>query len=168
VDGRQLAGPGGLDLHDVIYDDFHSATLDPSRWHIGQMYDAEGAAHEYLDANAIVETGDGRVQVSVNPFSRFHDTVPVLNNPKALYLSTQRLETPPGSRTTFECDMSVETFHALSGDLRDAFGTFNLLHFQSGVVLDFAVTNELVYIVFERLLIPGITSQDQYFTVHAA
>jgi hypothetical protein len=56
----------------------------------------------------------------------------------------------------------------LSGDLRDAFGTFNLLDFQSGVVLDFAVTNELVYIVFERLLIPGITSQDQYFTVHAA
>jgi hypothetical protein len=145
------------------YDAFTSATLD-EKWAAGEMHDASGTRHAYLDPNARIATGSGAVEITIDPFTRFHDSVPILNNPKALFLSRERFLTPPRSSTVFSAEMAIETLRALPGDLRDAFGTFNVLDFETGVVLDFAATNELLFIVFERLLIPGVTTPDQYFT----
>jgi hypothetical protein len=151
----------------VLYDEFTSPSLD-EKWLAGEMRDPDGAVHRYLDPNAKISTGEGAVEVLINPFSRFHDTIPILNNPKALFLSRQEFATPPRSTSLFAADMGIETYHALPGDLRDAFGTFNVLDFKTGVVLDFAATNELVFIVFERLLVPGVTTAGQYFTYRIA
>lgn len=145
------------------YDDFNSAELSAGKWLVGEYRDAEGQVHAYYDPNTQIATGGGQVRLTIDPFTRFHDSVPALNNPKTTYRSRERFATPPGSRTLFEVDMAVETFRALPGDLRDAFATFNVVDHNTGVVFDFAVTNEIVYIIHERLLLPGVTTPEMYF-----
>lgn len=145
------------------YDALTAAVLRSDRWTIAQMRDEHGVTHPYADPNAQVQTGDGWFEVTIDPFTRFHDTVQVLNNPKQLYMSTQRIATPPGTEVCFETDMAVETFRQTPYDLRDSFGTINLLDFTTGMVLDFAATNDTVFVVYERLLIPGVTTEEEYF-----
>ena len=147
----------------IVYDDFTSPELDDARWAIAEMRQADGRTYSYADPNARVRTVQGSLELSINPFTRFHDTVQTLNNPKQLYISTQRFATPPGSVVEFETDMAITTHNQIPYNLRDAFGTLNLLDFQSGMVLDFAATNDTVYVVYERLLIPGETTPEQYF-----
>jgi hypothetical protein len=147
----------------VVYDDFRAPELDAGRWSIAQMRQADGPPYPYEDPNARVRTGDGRLELTINPFSRWHDEVQTLNNPKQLYLSTRRFPTEPGTVVEFETSMAITTFNQIPWNLRDAFGTINLIDFQSGMVLDFAATNDTVYIVYERLHIPGVTTKEQYF-----
>jgi hypothetical protein len=151
-------------LERLVYDDFTSAAVDPARWKIAEFQDpADGQLLPATDANARVATGDGALTVDIRPFSRFHDSVPILNNPKQLYVSTQRIPTPPGSRVTFATDLAVTTEGQIPWNLRDAFGTINLLDFQTGLVLDFAASNDTFFVVYERLLLPGVTTREDYF-----
>jgi hypothetical protein len=147
----------------VVYDDFRSPDLDPARWAIAEMRQADGSPYRYADPNARVTTGQGSLELTINPFSRWHDSVQTLNNPKQLYISTRRFETPPGSVVDFETDMAITTYGQIPYSLRDAFGTMNLLDFRSGMVLDFAATNDTSYVVYERLHIPGVTTKEEYF-----
>lgn len=146
----------------TVYDDFTSPDLDSQRWQTARV-SHDGTDHVYEDPNAEVTTGDGELEVSILPFSAFHDQVQVLNNPKQLYTSTERITTPPGSVTTFTTSMAIETQEQIPWNLRDAFGTVNLLDFTTGMVLDFAATNDTVYVVYERLLLPGVTTPEEYF-----
>lgn len=160
-----LSGPPTTPRPDerVVYDDFSAGALDPSRWSVAELRQAEGPPYRYADPNAVVRTGDGRLEVAINPFSRFHDRVQVLNNPKQLYISSWRFDTPPGTVVEFETDLAITTFGQIPYNLRDAFGTMNLLDFSTGMVLDFAATNDTVFIVYERLHIPGVTTREQNF-----
>lgn len=145
-----------------VYDDFSAAELDPDRWELAAV-EHEAGRYVYTDDNAQVRTGDGKLSIEIQPFSAFHDAVQVLNNPKQLYMSSERLTTPPGSVTTFATSMSITTQGQVPFDLRDAFGTINLLDFTTGMVLDFAATNDTLFVVYERLLLPGITTPEEYF-----
>lgn len=160
-----LSGPPTTPRPDerVVYDDFSGGELDSSRWAVAEMRQAEGPSYRYADPNAVVRAGDGRLELTIDPFSRWHDTVQTLNNPKQLYISTRRFETPPGSVVEFETDMAITTYGQIPYSLRDAFGTINLLDFQSGMVLDFAAANDTIYVVYERLYIPGVTTKADYF-----
>lgn len=147
----------------LVYDDFTSPELDPQRWTVAAFRGPDGEMSPCKDRNAVVETGDGHLRATIQPFTRFHDSVPILNNPKLLYLSTKRFETPPGSVTQFETDLAVTTYGQIPWNLRDAFGTINLIDLASGMVLDFAASNDTFFVVYERLVLPNVTTPADYF-----
>src|SRR4051794_5337413 len=93
-----------------VYDDFTAPELHPERWNVAAFRGPDGELSPCMDRNAVITTGDGALHATIRPFSRFHDAAPILNNPKLLYLSTRRFETPPGSITTFETDLAITTF----------------------------------------------------------
>ncbi|MFG2563319.1 DUF6081 family protein [Streptomyces sp. NPDC048496] len=145
------------------YDDFTSGELDPARWRVMAITGADGERHQYRDRNARLRTGDGRFELTVNPFSRFHDTDPRQNNAKQMYQSVRRFPPPATGRLTFEVEMGVRTYGQTPHDPLDAFGTVNLFDLETGVVLNAAATNDTVYAVVERLVIPGVTRPDEHY-----
>ena len=147
----------------LVFDDFAAPRLDPERWTLAAFHAADGSLSAAADRNARVSTGDGALTVDIQPFSRFHDAEPILNNPKQLYVATRRFPTPAGSTVQFETDLAVTTYGQIPWNLRDAFGTINLLDFETGLVLDFAATNDTFYVVYERLVLPRVTTRDDYF-----
>ncbi|MEV6752874.1 DUF6081 family protein [Streptomyces sp. NPDC051214] len=145
------------------YDDFTSGELDPARWQIMAIDGADGESHQYRDRNARVRTGDGHFELTVNPFSRFHDTDPRQNNAKQMYRSVRRFSVPTAGELTFEVDMGVRTYGQIPHDPLDAFGTVNLFDLETGVVLNAAATNDTVYALVERLVIPGVTQPHEHY-----
>ncbi|WP_091463288.1 DUF6081 family protein [Micromonospora inyonensis] len=145
------------------YDDFTSDELDPARWTIMSMAAPDGATIRYQDRNARVRTGDGRLELTVSPFTRFHDTDPRRNNAKQMYRSVRRFAAPAAGRLTFEVEMGVRTYGQIPHDLLDAYGTVNLFDLETGVVLNAAATNDTVYAVVERLALPGVTRPDEHY-----
>ncbi len=105
-----------------IYDDVTSDRLSLERWAIASVV-YEGQAHRWADANAAVRTGDGVVEVAVKPFTRWGDTVQMLNNGKHLLLSSEKIATPAGSVTRVATSMAVTTHDAIPFNLRAAFTT---------------------------------------------
>lgn len=146
----------------LVYDDFTSPEVHPDRWVVAEFRAPDGSMSAATDRNAQVTTGNGRLRVHVNPFTRFHDEVPILNNPKQLFVSKQRIATPPGSVVTFETDLAVTTYGQIPWNLRDAFGTINLIDFSSGMVLDFAQSNDTFFVVYERLVLGSATKEDYF------
>lgn len=145
------------------YDDFTSGELDPARWSIMSIAGADGQTHHYRDRNARVRTGDGRLEMTVNPFTRFHDSDPRQNNAKQMYRSVRRFPAPAEGELVFEVDMGVRTYGQIPYDLLDAYGTVNLFDLETGVVLNAAATNDTLYVVVERLVLPGVTTRDDYY-----
>lgn len=145
------------------YDDFTTGELDPARWTIMSIAGSDGQRHWYRDRNARVCTGDGRLELTVDPFTRFHDTDPRQNNAKQMYRSVRQFAVPATGRLTFEVDMAVRTYRQVPHDLLDAFGTVNLFDLQTGVVLNAAATNDTLYAVVERLVLPGVTRPDEHY-----
>ena len=145
------------------YDDFTTGELDPARWTIMSIAGADGRTYRYADRNARVLTGDGRLELTVDPFTRFHETDPRQNNAKQMYRSVRQFAVPAADRLTFEVDMAVRTYRQIPFDLLDAYGTVNLFDLETGVVLNAAATNDTVYAVVERLVLPGVTRPDEYY-----
>ncbi|MFJ7269985.1 DUF6081 family protein [Streptomyces sp. NPDC099050] len=145
------------------YDDFTSGELDPARWTVMAVQGVDGQRHLYQDRNALVRTGDGRLELTVDPFTRFHDTDPRQNNAKQMYQSVRRFPVPATGQLTFEVDMGVRTLGQIPYDPVDAFGTVNLFDLDTGVVLNTAATNDTVYAVVERLVLPGVTAPHDHY-----
>ncbi|MEV5517352.1 DUF6081 family protein [Streptomyces flaveolus] len=145
------------------YDDFTSGELDPARWTVMSIRGADGAQHHYRDRNAQVHTGDGRLELTVHPFTRFHDSDPRQNNAKQMYRSVRSFRVPATGRLAFEVDMGVRTHGQIPHDLLDAFGTVNLFDLDTGVVLNTAATNDTVYAVVERLALPGVSRPEDHY-----
>jgi hypothetical protein len=145
------------------YDDFTSGELDPDRWRIVEVKGVDGETHQYKDRNTRLSTGDGRFELTVNPFSRFHDTDPRQNNAKQMYQSVRRFAVPAAGQLTFEVEMGVQTYGQIPYDLLDAFGTVNLFDLETGVVINAAATNDTLYALVERLVIPGVTQPDEHY-----
>ncbi|WP_405792407.1 DUF6081 family protein [Streptomyces sp. NBC_01506] len=155
------------EMNTWTYDDFTSVELDTARWRIMATKGADGESHRYQDRNALVRTGDGRLELTVDPFTRFHDTDPRRNNAKQMYRSVRHFAVPAAGQLTFEVDMAVRTYRQIPYDLLDAFGTVNLFDLETGVVLNAAATNDTVYAVVERLVIPGVTHPHEHY-IHRA
>lgn len=146
-----------------LYDSFDSPQLDPRRWQLVEMTDSRGRPAPYRDDNARVRTGDGQLEVTALPFTRFHDSEPVLNNAKHMYRSVERLSVPSGARIDFGVRMAARTYGQIPLDLQDAYVTSSLIDFDSGMVLLFAATNDTVYAVCERLPVPRSDSSGPPF-----
>lgn len=146
-----------------IYDAFTEAELNPARWTILQARGPDGTLHAYQDSNATVHTGDGALELTIVPFTRFHDSDPLQNNAKQMYRSAEPIPVPATGSLTVEVDMAVRTYGQVPYDLMDAFATVNLFDLSTGMVLDAAATNDTVYALTERLLIPGVTSKEDHY-----
>ncbi|SCL41861.1 hypothetical protein GA0074692_6534 [Micromonospora pallida] len=159
----RVAMTSALETTTWTYDDFTSDKLDPARWRIMSIAGADGETYRYQDRNARMRTGDGHLELTVNPFTRFHDTDPRQNNAKQMYRSVRRLAVPAAGQLAVEVEMAVRTYGQTPYDLLDAYGTVNLFDLQTGVVLNAAATNDTVYAVVERLVLPGVTRPDEYY-----
>ena len=145
------------------YDDFTGRELDPARWAVMSITGADGQTHRYQDRNARVRTGDGRLELTVDPFTRFHDTDPRQNNAKQMYRSVRRFAVPAEGTLTVEVEMGVRTCRQIPHDLLDAFGTVALFDLETGVVFNAAATNDTVYATVERLVLPGVTQPHEHY-----
>ncbi|MFE1439662.1 DUF6081 family protein [Streptomyces sp. NPDC058739] len=146
------------------YDDFTGGGLDPARWSVLEVPGADGRPVRYEDRNARTRTGDGRFELTVDPFSRFHDSDPRRNNAKQMYRSVRSFAVPESGLLTFEVEMAVRTYGQIPHDLLDAFGTVALFDLDSGVVLNASATNDSVYALVERLPLPGVSGPDGHYT----
>lgn len=153
---------------ECTYDDFTSGELDSARWQVMAVNGADGKLHRYQDRNARTRISGGRFELTVNPFSRFHDTDPRQNNAKQMYRSVRRFPAPPAGELAFEVGMGVRTYGQIPHDPLDAFGTVNLFDLETGVVLNAAATNDTVYALVERLVIPGVTLPHEHYVHRVA
>ncbi len=146
------------------YDDFKTSKLDPTKWVTAKLPLGDGNFWEYYDPNTVVKTGSGRCEITVNPFSRSHNQIQIADNPKTLYASAEPIKIGKDDILTVSVDIAAIAHNNNRHDLYDAFITFNLFDFNSGIVLDFLLNGNLIYAFYERLFIPGVTDETTAFT----
>ncbi len=145
-----------------VYDEFTDPALDDVRWSPLMLSQTDPISSTELKAK--VQTGCGALVVGVRHFSNFHDTNQVLNDPQHAYVSRERFATPPGSSLVFDVEMAVETFDQISHSVHDAFGAVSVRDLPAGMTLGFGATNDAVFVLHERLLLPGVTATDEAYS----
>ena len=151
-------------LTKTIYDTFTTPQLVPSKWTIASFPSGDGQFWRWEEPQAKSKTGDGRLEITVNPYTRFHDQIQIFDNPKHLYLGTQSFPVPEQGAISFSCKMGAKTHNGQPDDFKDGFASFNVLDFTSGLVFDFIATSAKIGIIYERLLMPGLTTPKEAFT----
>jgi len=147
-----------------IFETFTSPTLNPSKWTIASFPSGDGNLWRWEEPGAKIKTGDGRLEITVNPYTRFHDQIQIFDNPKHLILGTQCFAVPEKGTISFSCRMAAKTHNGNPDDFKDGFASFNVLDFASGLVFDFIATSAKIGIIYERLLLPGLTTPREAFT----
>jgi hypothetical protein len=160
---RATRGDDGL----RTYDDFGTPAINPDKWVTAKLPLGEGKVWEYFDPNTKVRTGDGRCEITVNPFSRSHDSIQIADNPKTLFACAEPLELKGAQVLTLSAEVGAASHGTNIHDIWDGFITLNLFDFESGIVLDFLMNGQLVYALYERLYLPGLTDQSTAFTREA-
>ena len=148
----------------TLYDDMSKMNVDPSKWKILSFPMGNGETWTWAEPKARLESKAGGLALSVDPFTRKHDTVHMFDDPKQLYGSTKSLPVSRTGVTVFEVDMGCETHRSNADDLRDAFAGFILMDFSTGMIFDFVSTGRKIGAIYERLLIPGLTDEKTAFT----
>ncbi len=149
---------------EILYDEFKTKSLDLTKWTIAAFSLPDGTFWRWEEPKAIVKTGDGKISLTVDPYTKFHHQVQIFDNPKHLLLATQSFPVEESETIIFSCEMGAITHNGNPKDFRDGFASFNVLDFKSGMVFDFVATGEKIGIIYERLLIPGITNPKEAFT----
>ncbi len=153
-----------LEIETVLYDDLSKGKVDPSKWKLLSFPLGNGQVWTYEESKAKIEPSDGGLALTVDPFTRKHDHVHMFDDPKQLYVSTRTFPVSPTRTTTFEVEMSAETYRSNAEDIRDAFAGFITIELATGMVFDFVSTGRKIGAIYERLLIPGITDEKTAFT----
>ncbi len=148
----------------TLYDDMSKKNVDPSKWKILSFPMGNGENWTWAEPKAVLESKAGGFALTVNPFTRKHDTIHMFDDPKQLYGSTQTLPVSRTGVTLFEVEMGSETYKSNADDLRDAFAGFILMDFSTGMIFDFVTTGRKIGAIYERLLIPGLTDEKTAFT----
>jgi uncharacterized protein DUF6081 len=138
--------------------------VDPAKWKILSFPMGNGENWTWAEPKPRIETRNGGLAITVNPFTRKHDQVHMFDDPKQLYGSARTLPVSKNGVTVFEADMGAETYNSNSEDLRDGFVGFNVMDFSTGMIFDFVSTGRKIGAIYERLLIPGLTDEKTAFT----
>ena len=162
---NQRATGGDDDLR--TYDDFRTPAINPEKWVTAKLPLGDGKVWEYFDPNTAIRTGDGRCEITVNPFSRSHDSIQIADNPKTLFACREPLDLAGAQVLTLSANVGAESHGTNVHDIWDGFVTLNLFDFESGIVLDFLLNGRRVYALYERLFMPGLTDEDTAFTREA-
>ena len=138
--------------------------LDDHNWQLAGVPLGNGNFWMYQDRNARVSLVDDVVEIDIQRFSNSHDEVQIFDNPKQLYLTKSGYEPGSDGVIAFSCMMKAKIINGDSQDYRDGFCAFNVLDFSSAMVFDIVSNGSKIWAIYERLLIPGLTSPDQAFT----
>jgi len=149
---------------ETTYDDMSKGKIDPSKWKILSFPMGNGETWTWEEPKASIEPKMGGLALTVDPFTRKHDTVHMFDDPKQLYGSTRTFPVLNDRRTVFEVEMGCETYRSNAADLQDAFAGFILMDFSTGMIFDFISTGQKIGAIYERLLIPGVTDENTAFT----
>ncbi len=153
-----------LEIETVLYDDLSKGKVDASKWKLLSFPLGNEQVWTYEEPKAKIEPRGGGLALTVDPFTRKHDQVHMFDDPKQLYVSTRTFPVSPTGTTTFEVEMSAETYRSNAEDIRDAFAGFITIELATGMVFDFVSTGRKIGAIYERLLIPGITDEKTAFT----
>jgi hypothetical protein len=149
---------------ETLYDSLSGGKIDPAKWKILSFPMGDDKTWTWEEPKAHIESKMGGTAITVNPFTRKHDTVHMFDDPKHLYGSTRNFPVLKDQTTVFEVEMGCETYHSNADDLQDAFAGFILMDFSTGMIFDFVSTGRKIGVIYERLLIPGLTDEKTAFT----
>ncbi|HEY4657668.1 MAG TPA: DUF6081 family protein [Candidatus Bathyarchaeia archaeon] len=153
-----------LEVGTTLYDDLSGGRIDPAKWKLLSFPLGSGQVWTYEEPMAKLESREGGLALTVDPFTRKHDQVHMFDDPKQLYVSTRTFPVSRTGTTVFEVEMGAETYRSNAEDIRDAFAGFITLELATGMVFDFVSTGRKIGAIYERLLIPGITDEKTAFT----
>jgi hypothetical protein len=146
------------------YDSLSSGKVDAAKWKILGFPMGNGEVWTWAEPTARLEPRNEGLALTVDPFTRKHDSVHMFDDPKQLYGSTRSFPVSKEGITIFEVEMGAETYRSNADDLRDAFAGFILMDFSTGMIFDFVTTGKKIGAIYERLLIPGLTDEKTAFT----
>ncbi len=152
------------ELESGVYDNLVSGKIDPSKWTIMSFPIGNGQNWTWAEPNAKIGPMSGGLGITVDPFTRKHDTIHMFDDPKQLYGSVRTFPVSSDRPTVFEVEMGAETYRSNADDIQDAFAGFILMDFSTGMIFDFVTTGKKIGAIYERLLIPGVTDENTAFT----
>ncbi len=153
-----------LKTESALYDDLSKGRIDPARWNILSFPIGNGETWTYAEPNARIASRGGGSALTIDPFTRKHDTVHMFDDPKQLYASTRTFPVSQEGVTVLEAEMGAETYRGNSDDIGDGFAGFINMDFTTGMIFDFVSTGRKIGAIYERLLIPGVTDEKTAFT----
>jgi len=138
--------------------------LNGENWQVAGVPLGDGKFRLYQDQNCKLKFGENSIEIDIPQFSTSHNQVQIFDNPKQLFLTrgTHR----PGSAgiVAFGCRLQGEIIKGDPNDYRDGFCAFNVLDFGTGMVFDMVTNGHNIWVIYERLLIPGLTGEKEAFT----
>jgi len=147
-----------------LYDGMSKGQVDPSKWNVLSFPMGNGDVWTWAEPQATIEPRMGGLALTVDPFTRKHDTVHMFDDPKQLYASTRAFPVSPTGVTVFEVEMGAETYRSNTDDILNAFAGFINIDFSTGMNFDFVTTGTKIGVIYELLLIPGLTDEKTAFT----
>jgi len=104
------------------------------------------------------------MSLEIDEFSLCHNNVQMFDNPKHLYLTKESTTPGESGNCMFAAMMQPYGFTGDKDDYRDGFCAFNVLDFKTGMVFDIISNGYHIWIIYERLLIPGLVPEQDAFT----
>jgi len=148
----------------ICYDNFSGLHLDSSKWTFATFPLADGNFWRWEEPEAKIKTGDGRLEITVSPYTRYHDQVQIFDNPKHLISGTRNIPVPEGSSISFSFKMGAITIDGDPNDFRDGLASFNVVDLTPGWSLTSLPLQPRFGVIYERLLMPGLTNSEEAFT----
>ncbi len=132
----------------------------------------DGGFWPFREPDAVVVVEPGLLRVRIERLSRSNDQVQFLDNAKNMYFSRRRVATAETGEVTLELPMRARISRGHDDDLYAGFVSLNLLDFETGMALDWFVSNRIAATVYARLPFPGAPapadddpSRPRYFCV---
>jgi len=138
--------------------------INDEAWTIAGVPLGDGNFWMYEDPNAVVNVSDDVLRISIPEFSKSNDQVQIFDNPKQLYLTKNQYKPGETGKICFCCDMKSVISGGNPDDYRDGFGSFNVLDFATGMVFDIITNGPKTWVIYERLFMPGATTEKESFT----
>lgn len=139
------------------FGNYHSIITGVDRhWQYGGFPLPDGTFWLYREPEAMVVVAGDRLRVSVQPITRSHDHIQMLDNPKNMFFSTKNFVAPDDGAISFEWEMRARCSGTQPHDLYDGFVSAHLLDFSTGIAFDFFVCNDMIAAVYALHPYPGM------------
>jgi hypothetical protein len=138
--------------------------FNDENWTIAGVPLGDGNFWMYEDPNAVISTSDNVFRISITEFSKSNNQVQIFDNPKHLYLTKNNYKPGETGQVGFSSEMKSVINGGNPDDYRDGFGSFNVLDFATGMVFDIITNGQKTWVIYERLSMPGVTTEDEAFT----
>jgi len=139
-------------------------SLNDEKWMIAGVPLGDGNFWMYEDKNARVTPNENGITIDISRFSSKHNQVQIFDNPKQLFLTKDNFKAGANGSIGFNCEMKADIVAGDINDYRDGFGAFNVLDFATGMVFDIITNGTKSWVIYERLFMPGVTTEDEAFT----